>query len=327
VAFTWQQRSAEMNINFFRAAIFSLAFVAPAFVFNVRAQSFELRPNQAFRFDLPIETASIFSVENQIGDINIAGGSGDKIILAGRYQGSKPATLHFQETERGKIKIFIKYPSGGGSSVNISGGGIFISGGGVVVSSINGRNVTVSGGKITVDGKEVSGDSSFGSRGANLELEIPEEFLKHLKARSEQGNVSVAKFEAGDKSREIELESGQGNVVAENVSASGGINLTTEQGNINASKVRGRLEMFSKQGEISAFDNVGDIRAKTEMGNVRIEGQKGHVDAKTGMGDIHLNNPDSLSEKAETEMGEVFGRKPCKDSLGKMGRKKNTFDF
>ncbi len=302
---------------------------------DVRSENFELKPNQQFNHELPIAEPSIFSIENSMGDIRVVATPGNVIRLRGEYRGgSKPATLKFKEVEKGKIKVFIEYPGGtGGTSINMGGGGVVISGGGsVVVSSISGRNVSIINGKVIIDGVEVSGNSGGvsigGSGSAALTLEVPSEFLLHLKAESKQGNVEAIGFEAGDNNRQITLETSQGNVSAERVNASGGIRLDTKQGDAEAAQATGRLEMYSKQGNISASGNIGDIKAETKMGNIHIVGQKGHVDAETKMGNINLNNPESLSETATSKMGNVRGLKSrgCADPLRDIG-KKGPFNF
>jgi hypothetical protein len=301
----------SLQINFARTiASFALLMAFSASAYASRSEEFSLTAG-SFSHSVRLDIASIFSIANQSGDIQVKPIAGDQIRLSGSYRGAQPSKLIFEEIEPGKVKIKVESPNGGGGmNGDITNTIILGEGNNVrVIQNVGnvGRGVTIVGAAISVDGTVTIGGSSGSS--TQLVVEIPSELLLHLRAETEQGSVEFLGFDetANTRGRQVSLESRQGELTISNSTASGGFKAETRQGSVTAHGNRGRLDLTTRQGSIDARDNIGDIAAGTRQGSVSIEGQQGHVVAETRMGNIRLNNPQSLSEKAETRMGKVTG--------------------
>jgi DUF4097 and DUF4098 domain-containing protein YvlB len=83
---------------------------------------------------------------------------------------------------------------------------------------------------------------------------------------------------------ELEVQTSDGNVVAQNVT--GRVHFTTGDGNVTATGVRGDIRLHTGDGHIEGANFDGTLDADTGDGNIRISGRFDSLSLKTGDGNI-----------------------------------------
>lgn len=320
------------------------------FAVVANAEEIKIQGKNKYQNGFSLAAPSAFVIETPSGDIEVREGKGTQVEVFANNRGTKEATLIIEEPRPGQFKIKVKMEES-----SISGGGVNISGISIVRGSIiSGGNVQISNfssgsGRVIINGVDMSGE--FGGQGpVDLVVAIPPELFAHLKAKSEQGDVTLNGKFAGSlqNDRQVNLSSSQGTISCSDLCALNNITLKTSQGEIEISSTEGVVEAKTSQGNVTANDatgdldlktdqgnvtanrNTGNIRAKSSQGNIRIVGQSGGaVRARTSMGNINLDNPDATDEDAKSDMGSVRGLRPRSGGDCDLGKKprKNPFSF
>jgi DUF4097 and DUF4098 domain-containing protein YvlB len=83
---------------------------------------------------------------------------------------------------------------------------------------------------------------------------------------------------------ELEVETSDGNVVAQNVA--GRVHFSTGDGNVTATGVHGDIRLHTGDGHISGTNFDGTLDADTGDGNLQISGRFDSLSLKTGDGNI-----------------------------------------
>jgi len=209
---------------------------------------FSAEIEETFRKNVPVESATLLSIENRNGSIEITTWDKDEIGITAYKKvraGSRDDAIELMEqlqivieVHDDEIEVFTEYPDRRRGKK----GGFF---------------------------SWLMGNSWNTSYSVSYEIKVPEKF--DVNARSTNGRV-----EALDCNGKIRLETTNGKVIADNVS--GSVRCSTTNGSINVSllEVNDREEMnfSSTNGSISLYlpeDIDADIKARTTNGGINCD--------------------------------------------------------
>ena len=240
--YTELMNSEENMKTFFNSTLFFLSTLI------LSAPLFSSEIEETFKKNIPVESATLLSVENRNGSIDIATWDRDEIgitaykkVRAGNRDDAIALMEQLQvviEVHDDEIEVFTEYPD----KRRDKNGGFF---------------------------SWLMGDSWNVSYSVSYEIKVPQKF--DVNARSTNGRV-----EAVDCNGRIHLETTNGKIIADDIS--GSLRCSTTNGSITASllKVIEREEMnfSSTNGSINLYfpeDINADIKARTTNGSINCD--------------------------------------------------------
>ncbi len=215
------------------------------FIFILSTPLFSTEIEETFKKTIPVESATLLSIENRNGSIKVLTWDKDEIGITAHKQvraGSREEAIELMEqlqigieVHDDEIEVLTEYPD----KRRGKKGGFF---------------------------SWLMGNSLSTSYSVSYEIKVPEKF--DINARSTNGRV-----EALDCNGRIRLETTNGKVIAENIS--GSVRCSTTNGSINASLVEvnesEEMNFSSTNGSISVYlpeEINADIKARTTNGSI-----------------------------------------------------------
>jgi DUF4097 and DUF4098 domain-containing protein YvlB len=147
---------------------------------------------------------------------------------------------------------------------------------------------------VRVKAELTSEASLIGSRGAEVELQVPKGAVLDLKTSN--GKISVT-GPAGDTTAQtsnggVDVKGSQGKVA-----------LRSSNGPLTAESVKGTIELDTSNGKIDIVSSDGVVKAHTSNGGIRFKGRaiQGHYSFRTSNGPIDLLLPSDSSFQLDAE--------------------------
>lgn len=235
-------------------------------------------------------------VTNFIGEINVQGHDGSRIVIRARPGGADSDMLDFQVKRDGRAEFHVVYPLGestryrsdlwhGQTQFRLEGwtrDSDFLS---EIYSGISDRE------RIEI-GR--SGIEAW----ADLEILVPRGVATRVK-------IAVGEIRARDVEADLDLDTHSGPVEAHNIR--GDTRVDTGSGSVEVSAIRGYLDVDTGSGSVQAADVEGDwVRIDTGSGRVTLDGAKvGNLEIDTGSGSVRTSNIETSAANLDTGSGSV----------------------
>lgn len=148
---------------------------------------------------------------------------------------------------------------------------------------------TIENGKAVITGGQTNWGFNllWGGLGEKIEIYIPESGLKELEIETGSGNITAqeAFAFAGDN---VAVQAGSGNINWGCTKAAS-ISLQAGSGNVRVQDlIGGQVTVSTNSGNISVKNITGSIFAKAGSGNVTLEALSGQCEAETGSGNLRV---------------------------------------
>jgi DUF4097 and DUF4098 domain-containing protein YvlB len=149
-----------------------------------------------------------------------------------------------------------------------------------------------------------------------------------------EGRLGACRITGGgairlDRTGELEIDSGHGEVVA--ASVAGAARITSSFGKIRLTEVEGAIEVKSSSGDCWIGSAGGDVRANTSSGDITVDRASASVAARTAHGSIRVGEAvrgaiDLQTSYGSVEVGVRRGTAAWLDLGSRNGRVHNSLD-